>query len=135
MKQVSILIFFLVSSFYAFSQNIDINQLEKKGDIYYFEGSPYTGNCYGKHDNGQIGLKGQLLHGMKDGIWIWWYSDGVKKRESNYKNNIKEGLTLYWYPNGIKAKELMFRDGKNIDQKLWNEDGTRKPNPSFQQSY
>lgn len=112
-----------------------MSKLEEKNDLYYYQGKLFNGNCYGKHENGQLGIKGQVVNGMKQGLWTWWYSDGTKKRESNFTNNIKDGITNYWYQNGQKAKELMYRDGKNIDQKLWNEDGTRKPNPSFQQTY
>lgn len=128
----SILLFCFLSSN---AQTKDISELEKKGNIYYFDDAPFTGNCYGKHSNGQLGLKGKLADGKKEGMWTWWYSDGTKKRESNYVANSKEGLTTYWHSNGVKAKEIMYRDDKNIDQKLWNEDGTRKPNPTFQQSY
>lgn len=135
MKNIILLsiLLFSISSF-TNAQIKDIGELEKKGTIYYSEGKPYTGGCFGKHDNGQIGLKGKIVEGKKEGKWTWWYSSGQKKRESEFTNNRKHGLTVYWYENGVKAKEIIYREGKNIDQKLWYEDGSRKPNPSFNQT-
>lgn len=114
-------------------QAVEMDQLTKKGETYSHNGKLFTGNCYAKHPNGKIGIKGQMKEGEKEGLWIWWYSDGQKKRETTYVNGKKEGLTLYWHPNGVKAKELMYKADKNIDQKLWDEEGNRLPNPSFSQ--
>lgn len=125
-------LFFCIAG-YA-QQAVEIDQLTKKGEAYLYNGKAFTGNCYAKHPNGKIGIKGQLKDGEKDGLWTWWYSDGQKKRETNFTKGKKEGLTLYWHPNGVKAKELMYKNDKNIDQKLWDEAGNRLPNPSFTQS-
>lgn len=134
MKKLILIVISMLSYSILFSQATDINVLEKKEEVYYLNGKFYSGNCYAKHENGKIGLKGQIKNGLKEGTWIWYYSDGTKKRESAFINNQMEGLTMYWHANGVKAKEIMYKAGKNIDQKLWNEDGTRKPNPTFQQS-
>jgi len=121
----------------GFSQSttVDIGELKKNNDVFYLKDKPFTGNCYGKHKNGQIGLKGQFTNGKKEGLWIWWYSDGTKKRETTYSKNLKEGMTVYWHPNGIKSKEIIYKEDKNIDQKLWDDKGNRLPNPTFNQSY
>jgi antitoxin component YwqK of YwqJK toxin-antitoxin module len=111
---------------------VDISKLEVKQDIYYSEGKPFTGNCFALHPNGKIGMKGKMQDGLKEDVWIWWYSDGIKKRESSYQRNKKEGYTYFWHQNGIKAKEILYKNDKNIDQKLWDEQGIRLPNPSFE---
>lgn len=108
-----------------------LSELEKIDKLYYQDGKPYSGTCYEKHDNGKIAIKGQMKNGKKEGAWIYWYSDGQKRRETTYIENKKEGLTYYWYVNGQKQKEIMFKQDKNIDQKLWDELGNRMPNPSF----
>jgi len=111
-----------------------MTDFQKKDKIYLLEGKPFSGMCYEKYDNGKIGLKGQMKNGMKEGVWTWWYSTGQKKRETTYIDNKKEGMTYYWHQNGQKAKELMFKNDKNIDQKLWDEGGNRLPNPAFSQT-
>lgn len=124
----------MLSGVIAFSQNHDMADLTQKSNVFYFNDQPYTGGCYAKHPNGKIGLKGKFVEGKKEGKWSWWYDSGKLRRESEFINNKKEGMTTFWYENGVKAKEIIYRNDKNIDQKLWNEDGTRKPNPTFQES-
>jgi len=130
----SLLVFIAGFLFVAstFAQGADISTLVKNDlGIYTLNGKVYTGSAFKKFENGNIGIIGQIKDGKMEGTWTWFYSNGEKKRESIYINNKKEGLTYYWHPNGIKAKEIMYRDDRNIDQKLWDENGNRKKNPSF----
>ena len=132
MKRALFLLLFFGITIHSYSQApVVLDELQKEGKLYIKEGKPFTGPCYLKHDNGKIAIKGQLKNGLKDGSWIYWYSDGQKKRETTYIDGKKEGITYYWYENGQKQKEIMFRQDKNIDQKLWDEEGNRLPNPSF----
>ncbi len=133
MKKMLVVISLLLFVQYSYSQDkiVSMGQLTLKGKIYYFDDKPFTGKCYDKRENGKIGLKGQFVDGMKDGLWTWWYSTGQVKRESTFIRNKKEGMTTYWHLNGVKSKEIMYRNDKNIDQKLWDENGNRLPNPSF----
>ena len=110
-----------------------MSKLIQNGDVYYLNGKPFTGKVFAKHDNGHVGMLGEMKSGLKEGTWTYWYSTGEKKRESNYKANKKEGITYYWHQNGQVAKEIMYRDDKNIDQKLWDANGNRLKNPSFDQ--
>jgi antitoxin component YwqK of YwqJK toxin-antitoxin module len=112
-----------------------LEDLDKKGKLYYHNTQLYNGTAISTFDNGQVGAKGVFKNGDRDGLWEWWYSTGQKKRETTYKDGKKEGMTIYWHLNGVKSKEIMYRNDKNIDQKLWDENGNRLPNPSFQQSY
>jgi len=133
MKTIFGFIAFIFIAVSAYSQEtVDISVLEIKDRVYYHNGKEFNGKSYAKHENGKIGMKGSFEDGRKEGLWIWWYSDGQKKRETTYKNNKKEGLTIYWHRNGVKSKEITYKANKNIEQKLWDEQGNRLPNPSFQ---
>lgn len=116
----------------AQNQKIELHQLQKNGNIYLFEETPYTGTVYEKYENGNIGLVGDIKQGKREGTWTYWYSTGEKKRETTYVNNQKEGYSYYWYTNGTLAKEITFRANQNIDQKLWNTNGSRLKNPQFE---
>lgn len=126
-----ILLSVIFASFAGFAQNKDLSELSIKDNLYYLDNKPYSGKVYAKHDNGNIGLMGECKDGKKENTWTYWYSTGEKKRESSFINNKKEGITYYWHPNGQVAKEIMYRDDKNIDQKLWDANGNRLKNPSF----
>lgn len=121
---------------FVWAQNgVSMSELQKKGRHYFHNAQLYNGTVYSKFDNGQIGLKGSFSNGIKEGAWEYWYSNGQQKRITTYKAGKKEGLTTYWHLNGVKSKEILYKNDKNIDQKLWDEEGNRLPNPSFQQSY
>lgn len=110
-------------------QNMD--SLKVVDSLYYFNGEPYNGGCYGLFSTGELGFKGKIVNGKKEGMWKYWYSSGAPKRESEYANNRKNGMTYYWHKNGVKSKEIKYINNKNVDQKLWDEEGNRLPNPGF----
>ena len=81
-------------------------------------------------------------HGIKTGTWTWWYENGQKMSESNYKDgaNNRVGLWTWWYENGQKEKEEIWdvtsevpdsflqehdnlKDSKLISEKYWSRDG------------
>lgn len=125
----------LISGFAMAQKSVDMNLLQKQGKLYYYQNQLYNGETFSKFDNGTIGAKGMVKNGDHDGLWIWWYSNGQKKRETFFKDGKKEGMTTYWHLNGVKSKEILYKNDKNVDQKLWDERGVRLPNPSFQQLY
>ena len=123
--------FSLTVALFAQNQKVELRQLHQSNTVYFYEEKPYTGIVYEKHENGNIGLWGELKNGKREGVWTYWYSSGTKKRETTYVNNQKEGNTYYWHENGILAKTITFRANQNIDQKLWDITGTRLKNPQF----
>ncbi len=116
----------------AQNQMLALSQLQNNGTIYTYEEKPYTGTVYEKYDNGNIVCWGEMKDGKREGKWTYWYSSGVKKRESHYVNNQKEESTYYWHENGTLTKEIIFRANQNIDQKFWDSTGTRLKNPQFE---
>ncbi len=134
-KITMFLSFLLVSGFAMAQKSTDMDLIQKQGKLYYFQNQLYNGEVYSKFENGTMGLKGVMKNGTHEGLWIWWYSTGQKKRETTFKDGKKEGITIYWHLNGTKSKEIIYKNDKNIDQKLCDENGNRLPNPSFQQSY
>lgn len=132
MKTIIIAITLVFMSAVGIAQNTELSKLTNNDDLYYLNGKPYTGKVFAKHENGSIGMVGEIKNGKKEGTWTYWYSTGEKKRETTFINNKKEGITYYWHPNGQVAKEIMYRDDKNIDQKLWDANGNRLKNPSFE---
>lgn len=126
MKNLYFTVICLFINTLAIAQNTDVSKLREVDSLYYINGKLYTGKVYAKHDNGNIGMVGEVKNGRREGTWTFYYSNGKKKRETRYINNKREGLTYYWYENGQLAKEIMYRDDCNIDQKLWYENGKKK---------
>ncbi len=58
-----------------------------------------------------------------DGLWTWWYEDGQKRSEVNWKDDKKDGLWTEWYVSGQKKTEHTYKDGRKISSKYWNSIG------------
>ena len=61
--------------------------------------TPFNGTVYEKWRNGMM----------------WW--------ETSYKNGVKDGFTREWYKSGQLFKEAIYKDGKLVSQKCWDEEG------------
>ena len=63
---------------------------------------------------------------IKDGLWREWYKDGQLKYEEIYKNGKRDSLWRIWYQNGQLYVECNYKDGR-IDGlcKCWDEDGNK----------
>lgn len=110
---------------------VELHTLQKNDDLFFFNNQAFTGTVYERHANGNIGLWGNIEQGKREGTWTYWYSTGVKKRETNFVNNAKEGYTYFWHENGVLAKELYFRANQNMSQKLWDNTGSRLKSPQY----
>ena len=91
----------------------------------------YSGKTYEKYDNNRVGMTGELKDGKFVGLWTWWYEDGAKKRQTNYKDGVKDGYSYWWYKNGVKRLEIRFVDNRNVEQRRWNKKGKLIPNPKM----
>ena len=70
---------------------------------------------------------GNDLIEMDNGLWTYWYDNGMKELEVTYKDGKVDGLYTEWYENGQKRYEVTYKDGElvNIIGK-WNKDGSVK---------
>jgi len=63
---------------------------------------------------------------IKEGFWIYYYENGNKYLEENFKNGICEGLWIEWYENGNKMSEGNYENGKEEEHLiLWYENGIK----------
>jgi len=134
-KKRLIILSFILLSVVGYSQlSVSFSELykDKRGKyILKSTGELYSGEAFGKYENGQVGMQGQIKNGFFDGLWVWWYEDGTKKRETTYKEGVKDGYSYWWYKNGIKKSEIKFSNNHNVEQKRWDEEGNRLPNPKM----
>jgi antitoxin component YwqK of YwqJK toxin-antitoxin module len=71
----------------------------------------YSENC--------IKAEGSVENGKKEGLWIFYYPDGKKNKEINYKVGIENGIWLMWHENGNLYIEQSKINGKTNG--LWKE--------------
>jgi antitoxin component YwqK of YwqJK toxin-antitoxin module len=66
------------------------------------------------YNNGAKGYIGEVLNAKKNGVWIWWYANGIKKDQCKYANGFEIDTVYHWYESGtIKQIEIVHK-GKNL---------------------
>ena len=78
---------------------------------------------------------------MKTRVDREWFKNGKIKSERNFKigfsipctpffkltfNVREDGTETHWYESGQKKEETIFKSGKKISSKEWNEDGSSR---------
>ena len=90
------------------------NELERRGEITFFNGEPFNGACVDYYENGQKESEVHYKDGKGDGLCENWYEDGQKESEGHFKDGKPDGSWTYWHENG-KRSEMHFKDEKPDD--------------------
>ena len=77
--------------------------------------------------SGQVQMTGSyksIRPDDREGVFIWYYPDGQKQQECEYKNNTLHGLFQEWYEDGqIKTRQSFYEGLPDGPMKTWREDG------------
>jgi len=105
-------------------------EITYRGDIAYFNGSPFTGLLIEEKTNKRLG---EYKNGYKNGMFTELYTNGKKKSEGNYIYGAKEGTHIEWYEKGNKMSESKYSNGVLNGQYFeWFEDGGLKSEIVYQ---
>jgi antitoxin component YwqK of YwqJK toxin-antitoxin module len=44
----------------------------------------------------------------------WWYENGQKMLEKNYKDGKLDGLLIMWHENGTEKDRKSYKDGEEV---------------------
>ncbi len=81
--------------------------LEGSSTYYNENGEIVSTEIYNK---GNLIAKGIVLeNGLREGDWIFYYSDGTIKAKGKYKEGLKFGEWIYYHPNGKKEQKGTYR--------------------------
>ena len=88
----------------------------------YDENGLKVGEFIERNPEGQIKSEGSYnKDGLKEGTWCYYFDNGFREMEGNYKNGKKEGLWTEWYGNGKKIEETIYVDDlKNGKTTIWS---------------
>lgn len=64
------------------------------------------------HSNGNIKKKGNYLNNQKTGEWIFYYKNQNIEQKGNYLNGIPQGKWIWWYENNQTRREEEYIRGK-----------------------
>lgn len=78
--------------------------------------------------SGQVQMTGtyrSIRPDHREGKFTWYFQNGQKQQECEYKNNILHGLFQEWYENGqSKSRQSLYEGLFDGPMKTWKEDGT-----------
>ena len=60
---------------------------------------------------------------MKQGLWLYYYENGKKRLEINFKDDKYEGAWTEWYENGQIAEQGEYLNGEYFVRNFWDETG------------
>ena len=66
----------------------------------------FYGEWIDYHSNNKERAKGNMLYGMMDGKWMFWYHNGVKELECEFDFGNPIGSTKIYHDNGVLKQEL-----------------------------
>jgi antitoxin component YwqK of YwqJK toxin-antitoxin module len=67
------------------------------------------------YENGNLKKEGV----EKTGMWIFYSEAGQKESETHFVNDIRDGHAIYFWPNGNKKREGEYKNGKQHG--LWTD--------------
>lgn len=85
------------------------------------------------NDNGKISAKGKYNDaGDREGEWNFYYSDGVLKETSMYKNGKANGKSTVWHTNGLVYTTSNYVDDKEEGkEETWYFNGIKRSEETF----
>jgi hypothetical protein len=90
-----------------------LKQMILKDQAWTLNGSVYTGRYIDYYNNGKKEDEGTLLNGKTDGELTVYYTSGIKKSITHYKDGIRNGVWIDYYKNGALMRREDFVNGKS----------------------
>lgn len=70
--------------------------------------------------NGTLQMEGDytsLEPEIQQGYFVWYFENGQKFVEGTYVRGQREGIWTFWYPDGLKKQEIKFlKDGEYVNK-------------------
>lgn len=88
------------------------------------------------YENGFKESEGEYKNDKKEGLWIYWHDNGVKKFEGKYISDKADGIWTFWYEKGEKKSQGLFlNDKKEGKWFYWFENGKLKLEEDYKKGY
>ncbi len=129
MKLITSLVFLLfsIASFSQTSETWKGKKVNEKDAAGQKQGHWVVLNSGGKFpgfEEGGLVEEGDYLDNKKIGIWTKYYSNGNKKHELTFTNNLPNGYAKFYYKDGLLQEEGMWKDNKWVGEyRYYHENG------------
>lgn len=83
-----------------------------------------VGKLYRWYENGKMQEERTYVNDTINGLTVFWYESGIKMMEGNqHPIDVKRGHWTYWWEDGTKHKECEYKDGLELVHNAWNRKG------------
>ena len=83
-----------------------------------------NGEFLGWHQNGLKKIEGSFRDGKEHGLWSTWDANGSKLWEGNRKDGVLHGRVTRWFKSGSKKIEGLYEKGlKQGEEVIWHRNG------------
>ncbi|MBI36122.1 MAG: hypothetical protein CL568_00885 [Alphaproteobacteria bacterium] len=95
------------------SETVKPTDLVYTNGFYYkkFTDKPYSGSVKGLDEHGYL-LKGSYKEGKEEGVWEFYYDNGLIYSKSTYKDGKLHGDYEEYFSNGQLERKLTYKNGK-----------------------
>lgn len=89
-----------------------------EGSAAYYRLSEKGGRFFNVNDyyiSGKLQMTGtytSLEPEIQHGYFTWYFENGQKYAEGNYVHGEREGIWTFWFPDGLKKQEIIFYPGR-----------------------
>lgn len=87
-------------------------QMERKDDVWYFQGNPYSGKFIDYYYSGRKQGEGTFQNGKVEGLRTMYHQNGHMVVERYYADGIENGLSKEYYDDGTLKQKGEFVNGK-----------------------
>lgn len=99
---------FKVTEYYTDNEQLKMEGQYRSKKLEY---NSREGNFNWYYSNGQKYCQGQYKNGKAEGKWTYWYKDGQVKREGNYESDYREGEWNFYHRNGKILCKPVYKEG------------------------
>jgi len=98
------MIFFILP---AYCGTLTMDDLVERNNLFYkkFTDIPFTGKI------DELKINGHMVDGLKNGLWVKYYSNGQLENKINFKNGKPDGIIEFYFDNGQIETKLTYKNG------------------------
>jgi len=80
---------------------------------------PFSGENLCIYENGQYQIQGEYTDGLKDGEWVTWSENGIKKTELIYMLGSLKTKTVFSAEHYQKVLQINYTNGNEVSKIFW----------------
>lgn len=103
------------------------------GDVYLWQGKPFTGLAYEMHPDGSLWSEVEYVAGREHGLARDWFPSGQLQGETSYYRGKYFGPDREWDAQGQLRSEIVYEYSYPLRERTWDAAGRLMSNKHLEQ--